>query len=175
MDDMKTQEQSLPNLPSREDMLDVMGRPLTQGLFLEIGYGEAAVYSLKEIDHIHNGKVYPSLKRLYLLENDPTEYQFATKYLLGWKHWQRLLENKVLNNHFREWREELEVKLRSEAIIRTVEASKSGTYAATKYLADRGWDVRAAGRPTAEEKAKHLKIEEKINDEYSGDIIRMVK
>ena len=172
MDDTKPLDS---NLPSREQMLDVMGRPLTQGLFLEIGYGESAVYTLKEVDHFYEGKYYPSLKRLFLLSNDPTEYRFATEYLLGWKHWMRLCENKVLKAHIDEWRAELEIKIRSEAIGRTLEASKMGVYAATKYLADRGWDTRAAGRPTKEEKEKHLKIEEKLQDEYGADIIRLAK
>lgn len=172
MEDTKTPEEFLPN---RDQLLDAMGRPLTQSLFLEIGYSDAAVYTLKDIDHIYNGKTYPSLKRLFLSTNDPTEYQFAVKYLLGWKHWMRLCENKVLKGHFEEWRIELEVKIRSEALARTIEASQAGTYSATKYLADRGWDVRPAGRPTELEKAKHLKMEEKLNDEYGADVIRMIK
>ena len=156
-------------------MLDKMQRPLTQGLFLEIGYNAEAIYSLKDVDHFYEGKLYPSLKRLFLLTSDPTEYQFATRYLLGWQHWMRICDNKVLRKHIDEWRAELEVKLRSEAIYRTIQASEMGTYAATKWLADRGWDTRAAGRPSALEKEKHLKIEEKLQDEYGADIIRMVK
>lgn len=155
--------------------MDSMGRPLTQSLFLEIGYNEDAVYSLKEVDHFHNGRVYPSLKRLFLLTSDPTEYKFATTYLLGWKHWMRLCENKILKTHITEWREELEIKLRSEGVYQVMQASQGGSWQAAKWLADRGWDQRGAGRPTDEEKAKHLKIQEKIDNEYAGDIIRMVK
>ena len=66
---------------------DSMGRPLTQSLFLELGYTEHSVYTLKEQDYAYKGKNYPSLKRLYLKEEDVTEYEFATKHLLGWQHW----------------------------------------------------------------------------------------
>jgi hypothetical protein len=48
----------------QEIMLDSMGKFRTQSLFLELGYGEDAVYTLKDQDHEHNGTVYPSLKRI---------------------------------------------------------------------------------------------------------------
>jgi hypothetical protein len=73
---------------------DKMGRPMTQALFLEIGYEtDKAVYTLKDDDHTHNGVVYPSLKRLYLEMEDVVEYDFANTYLLGWSHWKRMNEN----------------------------------------------------------------------------------
>ena len=46
---------------------DTKGRPLTQSLFLELGYNtQYAVYTLKDEDYNYEGKLYPSLKRLYL-------------------------------------------------------------------------------------------------------------
>ncbi|MFM0827351.1 hypothetical protein, partial [Klebsiella oxytoca] len=55
---------------------DTMGRPLTQGLFLEIGYNtEYAVYTLEDEDKEYKGKTYPALKKLYLACEDPTEYK----------------------------------------------------------------------------------------------------
>ena len=57
------------------------GRPITQSLFLEIGYTEHAVYTLKDDDYEYNGKVYPSLKKAYLELEDTTEYDFANQYL----------------------------------------------------------------------------------------------
>lgn len=156
-------------------LLDTMGRPLTQGLFLEIGYGEYAVYTLKDWDYTYKGVVYPSLKRLYLQEEDPTEYSFAEKHLLGWQHWKRLCENKMIAKHIEEWREELELKIRCQAIrdMQNLCASESGNYSAAKFLADRGWEKRAAGRPSKAEKERHLRIEERINEEFSADIKRL--
>ena len=160
---------------SKENLVDTMGRPLTQSLFLEIGYSDYAVYTLKEYDHQYNGKTYPSLKKLYLQEEDPTEYVFAEKHLLGWQHWKRLCENKLIAKHIDEWREELELKIRSQAVrdMQSLCASENGNYSAAKFLADRGWEKRAAGRPSKAEKERHLRVEEKIQEEFSADIKRL--
>jgi len=163
-------------IPTRAQMQDVTGKPLTQGLFLEVGYGEAAVYTLKEQDHELNGKRYLSLKRLYLETADPTEYEFATTYLLGWKHWLRLCENKALRAHIDEWRDELEIKLRSKAIKYILDSS-SGPMAnvqASKWVADRGWAVRGAGRPSKADVEREKKIQAGIGDEYAADVLRLV-
>lgn len=162
-------------MTDKSKMYDSMGRPLTQSLFLEVGYSEFAIYTLKEFDHEYNGKIYPSLKQLFLKTEDPTEYEFANKYLIGWQHWKRLNENKLLAKHFEEWREELELRLRSQAVrdMQNLCASESGNYSAAKFLADRGWEKRAAGRPSKAEKERHLRIEEKLGEEFSADIKRM--
>lgn len=159
----------------KNKLTDSMGRPLTQSLFLELGYSEYAVYTLKEYDYPYKGKHYPSLKRLFLLEEDPTEYTFAEKHLLGWQHWKRLCENKAIAKHIEEWREELELKIRSQAVrdMMNMCASESGNYSAAKFLADRGWEKRAAGRPSKAEKERHLRVEERINEEFSADIKRL--
>lgn len=149
-----------------------MGRPLTQGLFLEIGYGEDAVYSLKEYHHTHKDKTYPSLKLLYIEIADPTEYEFANACLIGWKHWMRLVENKVLRKHIDEWRDELEIKLRSQGVKKLKQSAEEGNYQASKYLADKGWDIKR-GRPSKEEIEREKKIQANISDEFSADIIRL--
>lgn len=162
------------DLPSKEQMVDSTGRPLTQSLFLELGYSAAAIYTLKEDHYEYNGRLYPSVKRLYVETNDPTEYEFARQFFLGWKHWQRISDNKAIKPYVDEWREELEVKLRSLAVKRVIAHSASPTgLQAAKWLADRGWSTRGAGRPTKAEiegeKARHIKIE----DEYSADVSRL--
>ncbi len=154
-------------------MLDVMGRPLTQSLFLEIGYMDSAVYTLKDQDHEYNGKTYLSLKRLYLTIADPTEYEFATTYLLGWKHWLRLCENKAVRSHIDEWRVELEVKLRSKGVKAAMSQAASGNYAAAKWMADRGWDTRGKGRPSKDEIEHEKKVQAGMANEYEADIIRL--
>lgn len=160
---------------NKEKLVDTMGRPLTQSLFLEIGYTDYSVYTLKEYDYPYKGKHYPSLKKLYLAEEDPTEYVFAEKHLLGWQHWKRLCENKLIAKHIDEWREELELKIRSQAVrdMQSLCASENGNYSAAKFLADRGWEKRAAGRPSKAEKERHLRVEEKIQEEFSADIKRL--
>lgn len=156
-------------------MKDDQGRPLTQSLFLEIGYTDSAIYTLKDEDYEYEGKYLPSLKRLYLLIADPTEYEFATTCLLGWKHWQRLTENKLIRKHIDEWRFELEYKLRSQGVRAAIAQAGGGSFQAAKWLADRGWEGRGAGRPTNEEKERRLNQDKKIGEEYEADIVRLYK
>lgn len=158
---------------NRDTQLDELGRPITQSLFLEMGYTSNAVYTLKDVDYTYKGKLYPSAKRLYLELGDPTEYEFATKYFLGWDHWQRICANKLVSEHIMKWRDELEVKLRSQAVRMNIEAAKNGNYQAAKWLADRGWLTRAAGRPSKAEVAKELKVAADIQNEYGADVIRL--
>ena len=157
----------------RSTFLDSNGRPITQSLFLECGYSDAAVYTLKDQDHSLNGKTYISMKRLYLEMEDVNEYEFATTYLLGWRHWLRLYENKQLRNHITEWREELEYKLRSRASKQMIDMAAQGNYQATKWLNDRGWAIRGAGRPSKAEKDGQQAIENRIANEYGADVVRM--
>ena len=157
----------------KSKMVDGMGRPLTQSLFLELGYDDLAIYSLKENDCEYNGKTYPAIKLKYLEMGDPTEYTFANEYFLGWKHWMRLCDNKAIRKFIDEWREELEIKLRSQAVRHMIGSAKDGNYQAAKWLADRGWNTRGAGRPTKLEIEKEKKIALAVNDEFSADIIRL--
>ena len=156
-------------------MLDSMGKMRTQSLFLELGYGDEAVFTLKDEDHELNGKKYVSLKRLYLETEDPTEYVFAKNHLLGWKHWQRMCENKIIAKHIQEWREELEVKLRSQAILDAIQEARKGHFQAAKWVADRGWSTRGAGRPTKAEVEHERKVQARIDNEYGDDVVRMFK
>jgi hypothetical protein len=93
-------------------MKDTMGRPLTQGLFLEFAYDtKFAIFTFNDEDKEYEGKIYTSLKKQFLSCEDPTEYEFATKYLLGWRHWLRMNENKQLKEEFDVWREEFEISV----------------------------------------------------------------
>lgn len=158
----------------RTKLKDTMGRPLTQGLFLEINYDtKYAVYTLDEEDKTYNGVVYPSLKALFLKIADPTEYKFAKQCLLNWRHWVRLNANKVLREYFDEWREELEVMLRSDAIDGIAELATDGNFQAAKFLAEKGWDQRPAGRPSKAEKEREMRITDRISDALTEDINRM--
>lgn len=159
---------------SRDKFIDSQGRYLTQSLFLEMGYTDSSVYTLKDYDHEHGGKIYKSIKRLYLELEDTTEYEFASTYFAGWKHWQKLCDNKLIRVEIDQWREELELKLRARAVKQMVALAEGGSYQASKWLADRGWDVRGAGRPTKIEKDAHSAAAKRAGDEYGADIIRLV-
>lgn len=157
---------------------DSAGKYLTQSLFLELTYNtEFAVYSLKDYDHTYEGHLYPSLKRLYIEEEDVVEYNFVNKYLANWKQWQRLCDNKIIRKHIDEWRNELELKLRSQAIkdIINISAKEDGSFQAAKYLADKGWIKVGAGRPNKKEADKERKLAEIANSEFEQDFLRLIK
>jgi len=159
----------------RTKLLDTNGRPLTQSLFLEINYDDYAIYTLKDYDYEYKGTMYPSLKRLYLEMEDPKEYLFANKYLLGWQHWKRLGENKILRKHIDEWREELELLLASRGVKEMINMcqGESGGFQAAKYLIEKGWDKRAVGRPSKAEIQRQAAISQRVDDEFSADIKRL--
>lgn len=124
-----------------------------QALFYEMtGSDKSTVlFTLKDTDH----EGYPSLSRLYLETGDPTEYQFAVRHLGGWAHWKKLSEAKWFQEYVTAWREELAVKLDSEALARIIavaEDPKNGNaYHANKYLLERSETARGAkkrGRPS---------------------------
>lgn len=160
-------------LPTKAEMLDSAGKPLTQSLFLEFCYNENAVYTIKEDHWEKEGKIYPSLKRLYIEMEDPTEYEFATKYLLGYRHWKRLCENKMIYKHIQEWQEELEMKLRSKAVKNMLASAAMGNYQAAKWFADRGWSNKGAGRPSKLDIEKEKAFQTRVSNEYGADIVRL--
>jgi hypothetical protein len=161
----------------KKQFLDSRGRPLTQSLFLEIGYNvDYAVYTLKDYDYEYNGKVYPSLKRLYLAHEDPIEYDFATTYLYSWDQWQRLCANKVASREVEQWRFELQLKLSSQA-VRDIIASteEEGGFQARKYVAERGWNKNPVGRPKKDTSELDKKIAERLDNEYNEDVSRVLE
>lgn len=159
----------------KSKFIDSNNNPMTQSLFLEIGYSDYAVYTLKDYDHTYNGVIYPSIKKLYLQEEDPTEYLFATKYFLGWNHWMRICDNKVLNRYIVQWRDELEIKLRAMGVraLRDMSQTENGNFQAAKFLADRGWDKNKVGRPSKAEIEKRKAIGQRVDDEFNADIRRL--
>lgn len=150
---------------------DEKGRYIVQGLFLEDSYNaDLAVYTFAGEDKNYKGKLFPSLKKLYLKEGDPEEYLFADKYLFDWPHWQRLCKNAVVGRHIEQWREELAHSLRAEGIATLIDlAINDKSYQAAKWLADKGWDVKKRGRPSQEEIDGHLKKEKELEKKYSDD------
>lgn len=157
----------------KTQLTDSSGKPLTQGLFLEIGYSNSAIYTLKDNDHEYNGNLLPSIKKLYLEMEDTTEYEFSNEYFLGWSHWQRICNNKVLRKHVDEWRTELDLKLRARAVKLMIAQADVGSYQAVKWLADRGWDIKKAGRPTKEDIESEKKAMAKVESEYGSDVVRL--
>lgn len=158
----------------KEMFKDKMGRYITQGLFIDFKYDETyAQYTLEDEDKTYKGHLYPSLKRLYLEEEDPTEYNFATKYLYGWDHWLVIKNNKTLYAEIERWQEELEVKLRAKGIKSLFELNDAKNFNAAKWVADGSWHTKR-GRPSKEEKEKERKLRERAMAEAEEEQARIL-
>lgn len=152
---------------------DKMGRYITQGLFIDFRYDETyAVYTLEDQDKEYKGNLYPSLKKLYLEECDPTEYTFANKYLYGWEHWLALKNNKELYKEIERWEEELEIKIRAQGVHSLMKMS-GGNFNAAKWVADGQWHQKR-GRPSKDEKEKERKIRERAMAEAEDESARVL-
>ncbi len=160
---------------TKDQMKDSRGYPMTQALFLETVYSDYAIWTFDDEPKTYNGKLFPSLREHYLRIADPTEYQFAKECTLGWDHWKRLCENKMIKAEVDKWREELEVMLRSEGIQSIVEATakEDGNFQAAKWLADKGWQKSGPGRPSKSDIEREKRVSERVNQGFGADIIRM--
>lgn len=149
------------------------GQRLTKGLFVEF-YGSdksKCLYTLEDVDKVDpDGNTYQSLYQAYMEMGDLYERDFALKYFESWDHWDEIRNSAWMSPILAKWRKELELQIRSEALMRIqMEASGHGknAYNANIYLARRGWledadkpikTGKGAGRPSkaqiAEETAR---------------------
>lgn len=152
-----------------------MGMQLLQALFFETTPADKTnvVYTLKTEDHLG----YPSLYRLYMEADDPTEYTFAVQYLDGWSHWEKLCECSWFKDHVTQWRKELELRTRATSLkaIREIAASDpKQALLANKFLVSAGWkdapEKRRAGAPSKEdvrqEAHRIASTEKTINEDF---------
>lgn len=145
-------------------------------LFFETALNkDNVIYTLKDVEH----RGYPSLYQAYMEVNDPTEYSFAMQYLDGWTHWKDLTQCSFFKEYVSRWREELELRAKSQALAGIMKDSQGTTkdaYAARRYIVEKGWDknVQTKGRPSkAAVQAEAQRIAE--NDKrVSEDFERLV-
>lgn len=168
-------------------MKTVTGAKITQQLFIEVGYNdELAVYTLKDDNLERKGITLLSLKTLYMKIGDTTEYEFAMTCFLNWQHWLRIRGNKAIltalsksgyPNGFDDWKDELEVKLRSAGIraVQAIAQEEKGAkaFAAAKYVAEAGWEKRKAGAPSKLEKTRVAKQSAALTDSIDDDADRI--
>jgi len=145
-------------------------------LFIDTRYDEGAIYCLADKDKEVKGKHYPSLYRLYIEMSDITEYNFANKYLESYQHWLTLCEEEWFKPIVTRWRKEIELKVKSQALLEIVAQATSEDprkrLEAAKYLYEKvgSQNSNGRGRPSkAEIKAETEKLarEAKILDEHS--------
>jgi hypothetical protein len=157
------------------------GHYITKALFYENELSDKiySVYSLKDKDHVVGEKVYPSLKRLFVEEEDLTEYSFATKYLDGWMHWKKICEQDWFKDHLLEWREELEVRVKSKTLARVMTKAKSSgkdSLTADRILLDFNKDKKksSVGRPTKEKIRQEADLLFAARAEHDEDFERIL-
>lgn len=130
----------------------------TKGLFYETASKtDSVLYTLKDRDY----KDYPSLYKLYMQEQDDTEYLFATKYLEGWEHWEMLCQCTWFQPFIERWRKEMYLLKTAELLkvikVEATSAESKNRFTAAKYLLDREWErnvpssKKKRGRPSKEE------------------------
>lgn len=161
----------------KDQLKDSQGKFRTNSLFLEPNYGIAtAVFTLKEEDHELSGKTFLSLKKIYLEIGDPTEYTFAREVFGSWDHWQRIRNNQVLAPYITAWAEELEIKLRAEAIMSILTLTReieTKNMPAMRWAAESGWKEAKRGRVSKKEKEQEVRKESGIIRSIREDLERM--
>jgi hypothetical protein len=160
-----------------------MGMTHTKGLFYETTLPEnreemGTSWTLKENDHQADGRVYKSMKKMYIEMEDVTEYDFAHAALGSYKHWERLLESPIIRPHIDQWRKELNLKLKARAmksIIKAATEDEKLSFQAMKYLADNDYLDKNGkrGRPSKEEVQAELRKEVQTNKTLMDDAARI--
>lgn len=167
-----------------EDVHNVHKVPKTQTLILEDKYDyENSLFTMAEADiETDTGRKIVSLKRLYLLHKDPTEYKFAMEVFGSWKYWGKLKEAALMKKHLPQWKIELETLLKSEALEKVVKIAadvrKPNTaYQASKFLLKEYFPepkkASNRGRPSKEEVAGELAKEARISKELKEHMARV--
>lgn len=160
-----------------------MAQPQTKGLFYELTLPEdrkemGTSWTLKEHDLQADGKVYKSMKKLFIEMEDVTEYDFAIAALGSYKHWERVTESPILKPHIEQWRKELNLKLKAKAmksIIKSATVDEKLSFQAMKYLADNEYidKKNKRGRPSKEELNAELKREVEMSKSFKDDAERI--
>lgn len=159
---------------------DIRNRYRTASLFLEsYDWGTDTekyqpVWTLSDTDRVldpnhvfyevYPDHTYPSLRRIYLEYMDPVEFRFATDVIGSDRHWKILQNLKWFQPYLEEWRQALDLKLRSEAVntIRSIakDDTSKGQLQAARWLAEKGYSEKEQkGRPSKRDLANKLATE----------------
>jgi hypothetical protein len=143
-----------------------------------MAYGDKSfvVYTLKDED-----TEYPSLYKLYLAMEDPTEIVFAKTYLDGWEHWQMLCETIWFKPYVKRWRIELDLLLRAKALANILSISRDPDskyfYESNKFLLSNNWKPDTSnkvGRPSKEAIKQEAEALFNSSKETQNDYLRLI-
>ena len=138
---------------------DAAGRWRTRSLIKELNGGAYSPYTLDEMHDI------------YVETMDPTEHEAALKLLGSWDHWQALTKCVPFKPILAKWREEMSVRIRSNAIMFIKDlAVKDNGFQAARWLAEKGWVEKAAkGRPKKDDVERAAREAAGIRDAIDDD------
>lgn len=110
------------------------------------------------------------LKKLYLEIADPTEYEFANICFYDYDHFKSLMRTAYFKKFIDDCRDELELKLRSDAVMKIKDEALNGKGAtaitASKFLIERGWIGSKKEKEAILRRKKHdLEINETIESD----------
>ena len=160
---------------------DKMGRYRTQSLFWEMrDESMTPVWCMKDYNLVKEGTTYPSLKKIYMeYDHVPgAEYEFAMDQLGSWDHWIKLCNDTTpqIKEMIQGWRDEIEVRLKAKGIksiiMHSLDNDPKGLQAA-KYLVEKGYAAKKAGRPSKEEVERELKVDARAAKERLADLERI--
>lgn len=164
-------------------MKDDLGRFRTQSLFWETRYGTEDKYpplfTLKSENLEKDGIEYISLKKIYMsYDHIPNfEYEFALTVFNSWEHWQKLANDSfpAIRNEIKSWREELDIRLKAQALKALILASKDNDpkgIQAARYLAEKGY-LSKRGRPSKGDIEREVKLEAGQRKQLQEDLERI--
>lgn len=142
---------------------DTMGRWVTSGFFKETA-GENKSFVAMTIEEA---------RTRFIKCNDMFGIDFADKYLGGFQHWKAIQASPVMQPYVAEWKEELELRLRSLQLKRIASLSDEGQFQAAKFLMDRGWEKRSAGKPSKDEVARETRVQSNMAKDFKADFARI--
>lgn len=158
----------MPN--KRNKYLGNGGKRLVKQLFIEwtnIGEYDLALYSFHREDRTIDGKLYPSLYKLYMATKDITEARFVSEYLYDWSQWNAIAKTVAFKDEIARWREELKAKVMGELVDKLIEdglSNSRSSKSSAKFLVEK-LSKRSAGKPatavipTSEEEASIIATE----------------
>lgn len=128
-----------------KDLPGTVGRQKSKGLF------EDGVY---DIDEFH---------RVFIEEADVTEYRPAMKLIGSWQEWERIKTQwPGFQDYIASWKEELETKLKADALAKILEFTKGDdqkALIASKFFATQDYKRELGkGRPSKKEITREAKV-----------------
>ena len=111
-------------------------------------------------------------KPVFLAVADPSEYETAMQLIGDWEHYQLIRNHPKIKPIMDKWAQEVEVKLRSQAILRMVKhAGDPNGAAAAKWLAEGAFMGRVL--KNKQDKEQEKEVVDEISKRVSGDMERL--